>query len=167
MRKSLLVTVLTGIFCSASPVKAAAPLVIPSADKQASITLELAEEWKTSSSKDGSVTIDVPMSGVHIQVWALSHASVDEAEKQVADLIKSQVTKFKVTESKLITVAGADGKQLTGTGEEADDWDPSNADVYLFSVEGKVFMICAHGEGDGSVKNRPLLSTLLASVKKG
>lgn len=166
MRKSHFVAVLAGICCAVSTAAVATSLSVPSADKKASITLQLSEGWKTSPSKDGSVTIDVPMSGVHIQVWALSHASVEEAEKQVADLIKGQVTKFKVTESKEISVAGAAGKQLTGTGEEADDGDPSNADVYLFSVEGKIFMICAHGEGDGSVKNRALLTALLASVKK-
>jgi hypothetical protein len=106
------------------------------------------------------------MSGVHIEVWALSQTSVEEAEKQVAELIKGQVTKFKATETKAITVAGAPGKQVTGSGEEADDGDPSNADVYFFSVEGKVYMLCAHGEGDGSVKNRPVIASLLASVKK-
>ncbi len=166
MREYFLIAVLAGICCSASAADVTPALTVPSADKKSSITLQLSEGWKTSPSKDDSVTIDVPMSGVHIQVWALSHASVDEAVKQVADLIKGQVTKFKVTESKPISVAGAAGKQLTGTGEEADDGDPSNADVYLFSVEGKVFMICAHGEGDGSVKNRALLTALLASVKK-
>ena len=166
MRKSLLIAVFAGVCCSASAADATAPLTVPSADKQAAITLQLSEGWKTYLSKDGSTTIDVPMSGVHIQVWALSHASLDEASKQVADLIKGQVTQFKVTESKSITVAGTVGKQLTGTGEEADDGDPSKAEVYLFSVEGKVFMICAHGEGDLSAKNRALLTTLLGSVKK-
>ena len=163
MRKSFLVALFVGICCSVS---GATSLSVPSADKKISITLDLLEGWKTSPSKDNAVTIDVPMSGVHFQVWALNHASVDEAAKQVAELIKGQVTKFTVTESKTISVAGAAGKQLTGTGEEADDGDPSNAEVYLFSVEGKVFMVCAHGEGDGTVKNRTLLKTLLASVKK-
>ena len=168
MRKSLFlsVAVLAGMCCSAIAADVTTPLTVPSADKTAAITLQLSEGWKTYVSKDGSVSIDVPRSGVHIQVWALGNASVDEATKQVADLIKAQVTKFTVTETKEISVAGAPGKQLIGNGEEADDGDPSNADVYFFSVEGKVFMICAHGEGDGAVKNRPLLTALLASVKK-
>jgi hypothetical protein len=75
-------------------------------------------------------------------------------------------TKFTVTASQEIRVAEAAARQLTGTGEEADDSDPSNAEVYLFTVEGKVFMVCAHGEGDGTVKNREILTALLASVKK-
>ena len=165
MRHSFFTAVLAGICCSASAAELA-PLTVPSADKKISITLQLAEGWKTFASKDGSVEIDVPRSGVHIHVRALSDASVDDAVKQVADRIKDEVTKFTVTESKPINVAGAAGKQVTGTGEEADDGDPSNADVYIFTIEGKVFLICAHGEGDGSVKNRPLLATLLASVKK-
>ncbi|MEO5712761.1 MAG: hypothetical protein ABIT37_04665 [Luteolibacter sp.] len=166
MRKSFVASVLAGVFCSAIAAEAGTPLNVPSVDKKSGITLQLSEGWKNYASKDGSVTIDVPMSGVHIQVWALSEATVDDAIKNVADLIKGQVTKFKVTETKPITVAGAPGKQLTGTGEEADDGDPANAEVYLFTVDGKVFMVCAHGEGDGSVKNRPLLATLLESVKK-
>lgn len=165
MRKSLFLVLLAGMCCFASAAETT-PLSVPSADKKAAITLQLSEGWTTYHNKDGSISIDIPKSGVHVQIWALSQASVDEAAKQVPDLIKGQVTKFAVTETKPIIVAGTAGKQLTGTGEEADDGDPSNADVYLFSVEGKVFLICAHGEGDGSVKNRPTLATLLASVKK-
>jgi len=75
------------------------------------------------------------------------------------------VTKFKDTETKPINVARAPRKELIGTGEEEDDGDLVNADV--FSVEVKVFLICAPGEGDSSVKNRPQLTALLASVKKG
>lgn len=167
MRNSIFAAVFAGICCSASAADAPKSLTVPSADKKTSITMNLSDGWKTSHSKDDSITIDVPMSGVHIQVWALNQTSVDEAVKQVVDLIKGQVTQFTITETKTVSVAGADGKQLTGTGEEADDGDPSNAVVYLFAVEGKVFMICAHGEGDGTVKNRALLTALLASIKKG
>jgi len=165
MRKSLIAAVLTGMCCTASAADKTTPLTVPSADKKGGITLQLSEGWKTSTEKDGAVTIDLPKSGVHIQVWALKQATVDASIKEVADLIKSQVTNFKVTETKTITVAGAPGKQLTGTGKEADDGDPSNADVYFFSVAGKVFMICAHGEDDTAVKSRPALTTLLASIK--
>ncbi len=166
MRKSIVVTLLAAICGLACAADVTTSLTVSSADKKAAITLELAAGWKTFTSKDGSTTIDIPLSGVHIQVWALSQTSVDEAAKQVADLIKDQVTKFKVTETKPISVASVPGKQLIGTGEEADDGDPANADVYLFLIEGKIYMICAHGEGNGSVKNRPTLATLLASVKK-
>ena len=166
MKKSFLALVFAGICCAASAADTTKPLSVPSADKKAGITLQLSEGWKTYPSKDGSVTIEMPKSGVNVQVFALSQVSIDEAVKQVADLIKGQVTKFKLTETKEISVAGTPGKQLTGPGEEEDDGDPSNADVYLFSVEGKVYMICAHGEGNGAVKNRPVITTLLASVKK-
>lgn len=166
MCKSFVVSVFAVICGIASAAEVTTPLNVPSADKKTSITLELGKGWKTYPSKEAGITIEVPMSGVHIQVLALSHSSVEEAAKQVADLIKSEVTHFKVTETKPITVSNAPGKQLIGIGEEADDGDPANADVYLFSVEGKVYLLCAHGEGDGSVKNRPLLAALLASVKK-
>lgn len=166
MKKSFLALVFAGICGSASAADTPKSLSVPSSDKKTGITLQLSEGWKTYPSKDGSVTIEMPKSGVNVQVFALSQASIDEAVKQVADLVKGQVTKFKLTETKEITVAGTPGKQLTGTGEEEDDGDPSNADIYLFSVEGKVYLICAHGEGNGAVKNRPILATLLASVKK-
>lgn len=169
MRKSILSILVPGISaicCVADAAETTTPLTLPSADKKASITLQLGEGWKTYASKDGNTTIEIPMSGVYIEVLAVSGATLDEAVKNVADLIKGQVTHFTVTETKQIQVAGGPGKQLTGTGEEADDGDPSHADVYIFTVEGKVYLICAHGEGNGSVKNRPVLASLLASVKK-
>jgi hypothetical protein len=163
---SIFAAFFAGVCCVASAADAAKVMTVSSADKKLSFTLQLSEGWKTSAAKDGSTAIEVPMSGVHLQISALGNASVDEAAGQAPELIKGQVTKFKVTETKPITVAGTPGKLLTGTGEEEDDGDPSNADVYFFSVEGKVFMLCAHGEGDGSVKNRKLVAALLASVKK-
>ncbi|MEO5916409.1 MAG: hypothetical protein ABIS50_19390 [Luteolibacter sp.] len=166
MRKSIVVPLLAAMCCIASAADLTKPLTVPSADKKSSITLQLAEAWKTSPSKDAGITIDLPRSGVNVQIWALSQASVDEAAKQVAELIKGQVSNFKVTETKPINVAAAPGKQITGTGEEADDGDPASADVYLFTVEGKVYMICAHGEGDSSVRSRATLAPVLASVKK-
>jgi hypothetical protein len=166
MRKFLIAPVFAALCSIASAADAPKPLTVPSADKKTAISVPLSEGWKTYALKDGSTTIDIPMSGVHLQVTALSQTTIDEAAKQVAELIKSQVTKYKVTETKDISVAGSPGKQLIGTGEEADDSDPSNADVYLFTVGEKVFMLCAHGEGDGSVKNRPLIANLLGSIKK-
>jgi hypothetical protein len=164
MRHFLLTLVSVGALCIANA--HAAALTVPSADKEITIALQLEETWKTEPAKGSGVTIEIPRSGVHIQVWALSQTSMDEAAKQAADLIKDQVTNFKVTATKEIRVADAAAKQLTGTGEEADDGDPSNAEVYIFAVEGKIFLVCAHGEGDGTVKNRAVLTTLLESVKK-
>ena len=166
MRKSLLTAVFAGICCSACAAETTTSLSVPSADMKTTIALQLPEGSKTFRSKNGTVSIDVPKCSANIQVWALSNATVDEAVKQVADLVKGQVTHFKVTGSKAITVAGNAGQQVTGTGEEADDGDPSSADVYLFRVDGKVFVICAHGEGDNSVKSRATLTAILASVKK-
>ena len=166
MSKSLFAVALSGMCCFVSAAEVTKPLTVQSTDKKSAITLQLSEGWKTYDNKDGSVSIEVPRSGVNIQVWALSHASVDEAAKQVGDLIKNQVTKFKANESKTITAAGSAVKMITGSGEEADDGDPSIAEVYFFTVEGKVFMICAHGEGDIPTKSQAILPALLASVKK-
>ncbi len=166
MRQPLLAALFTALCVHAGAAEATTPLSVPSADKKSGITLELHEGWKTYATKDGGTTVEVPKSGVNIQVWALSQASLDDAVKQVTELVKGQVTHFKLTETKPVTVAGTDGKMLVGTGEEADDGDPSNAEVYLFAIEGKVYMICAHGEGDIATKSRAILPALLASVKK-
>lgn len=166
MRKTVFAATLAGLCWTAIAAEAAKPLEIPSADKKAKLSLQLPEGWKSSVAKDGTVTLDMPKCGVHIQVWALGEASVDAAVTKAAELIKGEVTKFKVTESKDISVDGVAGKQLIGTGEEADDGDPANADVYVFVVDGKVYMICAHGEGEGSVKSRPALAGILAAIKK-
>ncbi len=166
MRPTLFASLLAGIFCCAQAAESTRRLPVPSADKKSGITLDLQEGWKTDPSKDGGTTIEVPRSGVHIQVWALADATVDDAVKEVPELIKGQVTGFKLTRTQPVTVAGSTGKQLTGTGEEADDGDPANAEVYLFAVEDKVYMICSHGEGDIATKGKTLLPALLASVKK-
>lgn len=166
MRKLLFVILSAGVCNIAIAAEATRTLTVQAADKKSSVTLPLLEGWKTSVAKDGSMAIEVPRSGVHLQIAALGNLTVEDAVGHAPELIKGQVTHFKVTETKPITVAGAAGTVLTGTGEEEDDGDPSNAEVYFFTIEGKVFMLCAHGEGDGTVKNRELIATLLAGVKK-
>jgi len=58
-------------------------------------------------------------------------------------------------------VAGAPAKHVTGSGNEADDGDPGNAEVVLFVVRGRVFAGCVHGEFDDASRARaPMLAVL-------
>lgn len=166
MHRFILTALFAAILPSASASAAAALLTIPSADKKISITLEMADGWKTSLTKEGWNSIEIPRSGVHIQVAALGEQPIAEAATKIAELIKSEVTNFKSTSLKQIRIGALETFQVTGTGEEADDGDPSKAEIFIFAIEGKNFLICAHGEGDGTVKNADVFKTLLQSVKK-
>jgi hypothetical protein len=166
MFKLLVISLFAAMCCIAAASDKKTTLTIHSTDQKTAITMKLVEGWKTSPSKDAGTTIEIPMSGVNVQIWALSQKTIDEAAKEVRNLVVGQFTEFKITATKTITVANSPGKQITMSGEEADDGDPGNADVYIFSVEGKVYMICAHGEHDSAMKNRLFLTALLKSVKK-
>jgi hypothetical protein len=84
-------------------------------------------------------------------VWTVENAkTLDEAVSRVPDVIKGEFRDFKFTETKELTVAGAPARQLTGTGTEADDGDPGNAAVVLFTVGDHIFAACVHGEGKPS-----------------
>ena len=78
--------------------------------------------------------------------------------------VVSEVTHFTPTTTTDLKIAGAPAKQLIGSGEEADDGDPSNADVTLFTVNGVVYVLVNHAEGDGAAKKRAELSQALAIV---
>jgi hypothetical protein len=97
-------------------------------------------------------------------MWQLSGASVADAEKNAATAIVSQVTEFKLTSAIALTIVGNSARQLVGTGMEADDGDPSNAEVTIFTACGKVFLLIAHGEGDGTTKRHGEIMTILSSV---
>ena len=166
MRISLIFTTLVCISSIAFAADGGTPLTVKSADKTSSITLQLADGWKTYDNKDGSTSILTPRTGVNIQVWALSQTSLDKAANNAAELVKTQVTHFKPKQTNPIKIAGSMGKKISGPGVEADDGDPSTAEVYLFSVEGKLYMICAHAEGDVATKGKKVVPALLDSIHK-
>jgi hypothetical protein len=60
-----------------------------------------------------------------------------------------------------LVIAGAPAKHVTGSGNEADDGDPGNAEVVFFVAGGRVFAGCVHGEADDSSKARAAMMTVL------
>ena len=83
----------------------------------------------------------------------------------VAKTIVGEVTDFKSTDVKDIKIAGAAAKHVLGTGKEADDGDPSNTEVFLFTVNSKTYSACVHGEGIDAEKLRPSVIRMLDSAK--
>ena len=144
-------------------VSIAADTAAITADGKSVVTVTLPTGW--SSVISGEKTVLLPPGGApHVQMWQLSVASVAEAEKNAAALIVSQVTEFKLASATALNVAGNPARQLVGTGLEADDGDPSHAEVTIFTVGGKIFLLVAHGEGDGTTKQHGEIMTILTSA---
>jgi hypothetical protein len=142
---------------------APAPITVAVAGKPA-LKLTVPAGWKSVAT--GDVTTLLPPEGApHVQLWPVAGAAtVAAAEAIAAATIVPQVKDFTVAKRSELTVAGAPAVQLTGTGTEADDGDPANAEVTLFTVGGAVYVLCAHGEGDGTAKRHDDLLKALATV---
>jgi hypothetical protein len=163
MRKLLMILGIAS-FCVAAWA-AGTPLSV-AVDNKPALAIQLPEGW-TAKNNAGTTTIKSPKFEVHIQLWHVPNAkTVADAVARVPDFIKGEVTEFKAVATSDIKVAGVGGKHIIGTGSEADDGDPSNAEVFLFSVGGKVFLVCAHGEGAGAANARASILQMLASAKK-
>ena len=141
----------------------AADAVVPAAGKPA-VVMTLPTGW-TVDTVDTKVSIHTEKKHPHIQVWATTAADVATAEKQVATLVVNEVTGFVASSTTDLTIAGAPARQLIGTGLEADDSDPSNAEVTLFQVGKVVCVAISHGEGDGAAKRHADLNAVLLTAK--
>jgi hypothetical protein len=97
-----------------------------------------------------------------LSVWSVSTAkTAEEALPLVAETIKGDVLQFQATQTNVLTVAGAPAVHLIGNGVEADDGDPSTADVVVFAVGAQTFVACVHGEhNDASRERQPMLDAL-------
>jgi hypothetical protein len=137
-----------------------------SVDNTPALKLQLPAGW-TSTSHSRSTDLVSPKFDVHMQLWNVQDAKTAvDAIALVPAIIKDEVIEFKTVATKDIQVAGSVGKHIIATGTEADDNDPSNVEVFIFSVAGKVFLLCAHGEGDGASKARASILRILATVNK-
>ena len=133
--------------------------------KTPEFNLDLLKGWTYKKSEYKYILIP-PSKYPHIQLWYLKdNKDIASAEKNIDKLIKSEVLKFKVSKKEDLTVAGKPAVLLTGSGLEADDQDPSNAKVFLFEANSKVFVLCIHGEGDEAAKNSPIVKKMLESLK--
>ncbi len=126
-------------------------------------TIDLPAGW-TATAKDAKTVIYPGAKHPHIQLWATEATDLATAEKSVAKLIESEVTHFAPVTSEDKLVAMAPARFLVGTGEEADDGDPANAEVTLFTVKKTIYVLVSHAEGDGAAKMRQELVRALTTV---
>lgn len=110
----------------------------------------------------GDGTLNVMSRDGYVEFWLVSGArTVDEGVKRADKVIVSEFKNLKVTGTNDLKVAGSPAKRLTGTGQEADDNDPGEADLVVFSVNGRVFIACTHGES-----MRPSAQSLMMEMLK-
>jgi hypothetical protein len=99
----------------------------------------------TCTPKDGQLTLKGH--GNQLDIWLIPGAkTVEDGVAKVPDQIKSEFKDFKAKHSMDMMFAGNPGKHLSGTGVEADDNDPGNAEVVVFKAGDNVFVSCVHGE---------------------
>ena len=100
--------------------------------------------------------------GMFLSLWSVSGpANAADALPLVAAAIQGDVLQFQAGQTNALTVADAPAFHLIGTGVEADDGDPSTADVVVFAVADHAFMACVHGEhNDASREREPMLAAL-------
>ncbi len=120
--------------------------------------------WSTTATGDKLVIMPV-QKRPHIQVWPVAATTVADAEKTISALIVSEVKEFAPNKREDLTVAGKAARFLAGPGVEADDGDPGNAEVTIFAVGTKVFVLVSHGEGTGPTERHGDLATVLATLK--
>ncbi len=110
--------------------------------------------------------LKVASTNFQLYIWAVPDAkTVADALPRAADLIKSEFIQFKPAATNDLEIAGAPAKDLTGPGKEADDEDPGNAEVILFTAGGKVFAACIHGEADDAKPQRAPMLAILKTAK--
>lgn len=142
----------------------AADLAIPAKGAPA-FTVTAPEGWSTIAGPDGVTTLATAQKHPHIQVWAVpGKRTVDEAAADLAAIASPQVKDFAVVERSDVSIAGAKALVLVGTGTEADDGDPANAQATVFSVGGTVWILLSHGEGDGAAERARDVAALLRTV---
>ena len=141
-----------------------APQVAVHNDAKPAFHLTLPTGWDAIQREEKTV-IHPGAKHPHIQVWATKAKDLAAATADVAALVVSEITHFAPASTTDLSIAGAPAKQPIGTGEEADDGDPSNANVTLFTANGIMYVLINHAEGDRAAKKRADISEMFASVK--
>lgn len=152
------------ILLALSAILSAAELAIP-AKGGSSFVITAPEGWMEVAGADGSTTLNPPQKRPHIQVWVVAgKRSVDEVVADIATILTPQVKDFIIAQRTELTIAGAKAQLLVGTGTEADDGDPSNAQATVFSVGGRIWVLVSHGEGEGAAERAADISAMLKTV---
>ena len=130
-----------------------------SVDAKPALSLNVPAAAKITST-NGYLRIEA--TNLTLYVWAVPNAkTANEALPRAAELIRSEFTHFKTNAIMDMTIAGALARHVLGSGKEADDGDPGNAEVVLFVVGGRVFAGCVHGEFDDASRARaPMMAVL-------
>ena len=116
--------------------------------------------------KDGLLTVVDAKGYFRFYLWTVNNApTIDEAAPRIPEIIKGEFLEFKLTGTKELTVADAAAKQFAGSGKEADDGDPGNAEVVLFTVGSHVFAACIHGEGAPSAVARNFMMAAIQTAR--
>jgi hypothetical protein len=153
--------ILAAIFLASLAVRASAQetTVTLSVEGKPLLALTAPASAKVTSS-NGYVNIHTTNMSLH--VWAVPKAKTAKAAlPRAAEVIKSEFIKFKTNAIMDMVIAGAPAKHVTGSGNEADDGDPGNAEVVFFVVGGHVFAGCVHGEFDDASRERaPMMAVL-------
>jgi len=143
----------------ALPASAEDKSVTLSVEGKPALVLQVPAAAKITSSNS---YVNVKTTNMSLHVWAVPHAkTAADAVPRAAELIKSEFIKFKTKASMDMIIANAPAKHVTGSGNEADDGDPGNAEVVFFVVGGQVFAGCVHGEFDDASRARaPMMAVL-------
>jgi hypothetical protein len=127
-----------------------------------SSTLTVPDGW-TAAVSQGTTTLIAPQKTPHIQLRALAIPAA-EAHTKVATLVADQVKDFAAATTEAVTLGSLPAVRLTGTGTEADDGDPSNAEITLVTVGTTTVLVISHGEGKGAADRSPELARILATL---
>jgi hypothetical protein len=144
------------------PASAANSTATLSVDEKPALILTVPATAKTKST-NGWLNIQTP--NLTLNIWVVLNAkTTDDALPRMGDLIKSEFLNFKTNGVMEAEIAGAPAKHVTGSGNEADDHDPGNAEVVVFVTGGRVFVACVHGEADEAAKARAAMMAVLKTA---
>jgi hypothetical protein len=133
-----------------------------SVDGKPALTLKVPAAAKITSTNG---YVRVVATNLTLYVWAVPNAkTANDAVPRAAEIIKSEFLNFKTNGVMDMEIAGAPAKHVTGSGNEADDRDPGNAEVVLFVAGGRVFAGCVHGEADEAFRARAAMMAVLKTA---
>ena len=131
--------------------------------EKAVATFTVPGDWKVMT-KEGKTVINGK--GWTGYLWVVPDSdSVEKALPKVGKVIEGEFKDFVVEKTEKVTVAGADAKELSGKGTEADDGDPGTADVVVFAMGKSVLVSCVHGEDQAGPQERPFMLVFLKTAK--
>ncbi len=158
-------TLIFAALLSAGPSRAAVQSLSAtlSVDGKPALSLSL-PATATTAATNGYLRIETTNLTLH--VWAVPNAkTAQEAVPRTAEIIKSEFLNLKTNAIMDMNISGAPAKHVLGSGNEADDHDPGNAEVVLFVVGGHVFAGCVHGEADDASKARAAMMAVLKTAR--